>query len=266
MENLIYSAFWQEKAHKENPFSAEECFCYGYNVYEDLLPNANWMEYILLLFKKGDKASKRQLALFDKLAIFLANPGPRDPSVQAAMCSAVSKTTASAVLTSSLVVGGGMLGGGLEVSFAMEQFKLWKKDGIPSRIEIPSNTVDSWLPFEHVPGFDPSGDCLPQPVENCLHLMDGIYEGGTISWLRSSLIELQEKINYPLAKSGLAAAVFLDLGIESFIAEQCYMMLRLPGVIAHAQEQQRLGYRKFPFYQESLQLQNDPGEYKGRLK
>ncbi|PCI47081.1 MAG: citryl-CoA lyase [Moraxellaceae bacterium] len=264
MENFIYSTFWQENAQQGNPFSAEECICYGYNVYDDILENGGCREFVLLLFKKGKRPAQWEIELFDKLALFLANPGPRDPSVHAAMCSAVSQTTAAAVLTSALVVGGGLLGGGHEVPFVMEQFVLWREQGIPSTIDIPEqDCIDAWLPFEHVPGFDPNEDSLSRPIKQGLNVLAGLSNVGTLGWLKNNQPELQEKIGYPLAKSGLAAAAFLDLGIEPYIAEQCYMMLRLPGVIAHAHDQHQQGYRKFPFFQDSLQLQDDPGEFKG---
>ena len=264
MDHFIYSTFWQENAQPENPFSAEACFCYGYNVYDDILKNGGWREFVLLLFKKGKRPDPWEIELFDKLALFLANPGPRDPSVHAAMCSAVSQTTATAILTSALTVGGGLLGGGHEVPFAMAQFALWREQGIPPVIDCPEqDCIDAWLPFEHVPGFDPNEDSLSRPLEQGFNVMADISCGGNLSWLKNNQIELQEKTGYPIAKSGLAAAVFLDLGVEPYIAEQCYMMLRLPGVIAHAHDQHQQGYRKFPFFQDSLQLRDDPGEYKG---
>lgn len=264
MEQFIYSTFWQERAQQGNPFSADECSCYGYNVYDDILENGSWREFVLLLFKKGVKPNQREAELFDKLALFLANPGPRDPSVHAAMCSAVSKTTATAVLTSALVVGGGLLGGGHEVPFVMEQFSLWREKGIPPVIDNPEQeSVDVWLPFEHVPGFDPNEDDLSRPIRQGLKVMAGLSARGFLAWLEKNRSELEGKIGYPVSKSGLAAAAFLDLGVEPYIAEQCYMMLRLPGVIAHAHDQHQQGYRKFPFFEDSLQLLDDPGEFKG---
>ncbi|PCJ22305.1 MAG: citryl-CoA lyase [Gammaproteobacteria bacterium] len=266
MDNNIYSTFWQENAQKENPFIAEECFCYGYNVYDDVLPNGSSAEFILLLFSQGQKPSVMASALFDKLTLFLANPGPRDPSVHAAMCSAVSKTTATAVLTSALAVGGGLLGGGHEVPYAMKQISEWRNKGIPTTIEAPEqDCVDVWLPFEHVPGFAPNEDRLSRPLAQGLSVLSKCSERGYLQWLSEHQAELQKIIGYPVATSGLAAAAFLDLGIEAYIAEQCYMMMRLPGVIAHAHDQHQLGFQKFPFFHDSLELEDDPGAFKGEV-
>jgi citrate synthase len=40
--------------------------------------------------------------------------------------------------------------------------------------------------------------------------------------------------------------------------EMLYLLLRLPGAAAHALEQERLGYKRFPFY--AVELEDDPAD------
>lgn len=260
MDYPIFSNFWQEEAQDDNPFVAKSCYCYGYDVYEDILANADSHAYWLMLFKKGKRPVDREIKLFDKLAILLANPGPREPMVHAAMCSSISGTNAAAVLTSSLAVGNGLLGGAREVPTIMDQFKCWQAQGIPQKIEIPEQEhADVWLPFEHVPGFDPNGNLTPRPIISALEVMTDIEIDGQVNWLKRNRAELEEKVGYPLSITAVAAAAMSDLGLENDYAEMVFLMLRMPGVIAHANEQKEFGFKKFPFYQDALELMDDPG-------
>jgi len=76
----LHTSIWTEDAEDDNPYVAKRCLAHGYDVYGELIHKATWVEYILLLFK-GDKPSPSASALLEKLAIAIANPGPRDASV-----------------------------------------------------------------------------------------------------------------------------------------------------------------------------------------
>jgi len=84
----ITTKIWSETAERDNPFAAASCHCAGFDVYGDLLKNATYIDYLYLLFKL-EPPTKNQTALLQSLAIALANPGPRDHSVRAAMSSGV---------------------------------------------------------------------------------------------------------------------------------------------------------------------------------
>jgi citrate synthase len=70
---------------------------------------------------------------------------------------------------------------------------------------------------------------------------------------------LAQRLTYPLAMSGVAAAAFFDLGMDEHQSEMLYLLLRLPGAAAHALEQRHLGWKKFPFYASAIELVDDPG-------
>jgi citrate synthase len=57
----------------------------------------------------------------------------------------------------------------------------------------------------------------------------------------------------------VAAAALIDLAFSPEQGEMLYLLLRLPGAAVHALEQQGYGWRRFPFFANSLKLENDPG-------
>jgi citrate synthase len=61
---------------------------------------------------------------------------------------------------------------------------------------------------------------------------------------------------HPLDISGVSAAAFADLGFQPEEGEMLYLLLRLPGAAAHALEQGRNGFKRFPFY--PVELEDDP--------
>lgn len=249
MSNTIHTQIWREEAESDNPFATRTAYCRGYDVYGKMLGNARWVEMLFLLFQV-DAPSTSQADMLEALAVALANPGPRDASVHAAMCGGVGGSTAASSLIAALAVGAGQLSGGREVFLAMEgwaccdtDFEAWKKylthlDRIPGSI---------WPVPEHPPGFDPHGVTTPNPVRQTLDCLAKMSTGAHLSWLQENLTILETTAGYPLALSGVAAAALIDLGFTAEQGEMLYLLLRLPGAAAHALEQRHKGYKNFPF-------------------
>ncbi|MGC2166803.1 MAG: hypothetical protein WA632_12425, partial [Gallionella sp.] len=105
-EEFIHTRIWQEEAEPDNAFAAASCHCHGYDVFGELLGKASWIEYLFLLFR-GEAPTVQQAKLLEGLAIALANPGPRDASIHAAMCGGVGGSTSASCLTAALAVGAG---------------------------------------------------------------------------------------------------------------------------------------------------------------
>lgn len=259
---VYHSNIWQEEPEPDNPFAARVCYCHGYDVYGEILPQASWTEYLFLLFA-GERPTPAQARLLDKLALALANPGVRDASVRAAMNSGVSRATHAATLIAALAVGSGQYGGAQEVEICMQ---LWQECGHDlqqwqARLlePQPDTQADIWPPFEHAPGFDPNGESCPTPVVQVLDLLARLSDGQALKWLQGQRLQLERHVNAPLALSGVAAAAFVDLGLNRQQAAMLYLMLRLPGAAAHALEQRDFGWRKFPFFGKHIELDNDPG-------
>ena len=257
----IETHIWEEIPDPDNPFAAQACFCRGYDVYGDILNKASWVEYLYLLFH-GERPAKQQAKLLETLAVALANPGPRDHSVRAAMTSGVGGSTNAASLMAALAVGAGELGGAREVYLAVDywnicgtDFDQWK-----NYLTDPPHPerVDVWLPMEHPPGFDPNTDRCAKPVILVLENLCELNSSQALTYLKASRTRLEQVSGYPLAMTGVAAAALFDLGFSPDQAEMLFLLLRLPGAAVHALEQKQKGWRKYPFFHNGIVLTKDP--------
>ncbi|MDK9556206.1 citryl-CoA lyase [Marinobacter sp. M216] len=257
-EYQYHSNIWLEEPEAENPFAARACYCRGYDVYGEVVRKAGWFEYLLLMFK-GERPGTGEPELLEKLALVIANPGPREASVRAAMNAGVAGTNHSSALMAALAVGAGQYGGSQELSVCIG---LWQEcsfdfDRWCARLLNPSDDerADIWLPMEHAPGFDPNGDVTPTPILQSLDLLVGLAPAnGALAWLKANRQALEQHVGYPLAMSGLAAAALVDLGMDPDQGSMLYLMLRLPGAAAHALEQKQMGWKKFPYYGPAIEL------------
>jgi citrate synthase len=259
---VYHSSFWEEVAEDDNPFATKEAYCHGYNVYEDILQKATWFEYLYVMFK-GEKPTEAQAKLLEKLAIALANPGPREASVRAAMNGGVGGSTHAASLMAALAVGAGQYGGSHEVFLVVQ---LWSKCGFDIdkwklKLSNPNEDprADIWNPVEHGPGFDPNISTCPSSVIQILDALESTKSGGALSWLKENRSILEEHLGYSLAVSGVAAAAFYDLELNEDQASMLYLIFRLPGAAAHALEQSSVPWNKFPFFGDAIELLDDPG-------
>lgn len=261
----IRTRIWREEPEPDNPFAAAACYCHGYDVYGDVLGKAAWIEYVYLLFR-GERPDEAQARLFEDLAVAIANPGPRDHSVLAAMNGGVGGSHAAACLMAALGVGAGQLGGAREVALAMENWAACglSMDAWRGRIADPprEERADVWPEMEHTPGFDPHGASCSTPVRQTLDHLAARSPGQALPWLASNREALERLADSPLAMTGVAAAALTDLGFPPDEGEMLFLMLRLPGAAVHALEQKEFGFRRFPFFHDAVHLANDPGVYR----
>lgn len=262
MSNDFHSRIWDEEPEADDPFTAAACFAHGFDVYGDLLGKVRITQYLFLLFT-GKAPTAAQERLLDLLSVALANPGPREASVNAAMNGGVGGSTAAACLMAALAVGAGQYGGAHEVWHAMN---LWVEcdTSLPTwltRLAEPDKPTraDIWLPMEHAPGFNPNGVSCPTPVRQTLDVLARESPGHRLAWLATHREALEAAARCPLAMSGVTAAALADLGLDPVRGEMLCLLLRLPGAAVHALEQWEVGWRRFPFYHDSLHILDDPG-------
>ena len=259
-KQTIRTRIWLEEPEPDNAFATKAAYCHGYDVYGEMLGQISWVEMLCLLFQ-GEIPAKRQANLLEALAIALSNPGPRDPSVHAAMCGGVGGSTSASCLIAALSVGAGQLSGGREILLAMQN---WKSCGLDieawqKQLSTPADTcVSIWPTMEHPPGFDPHGISTATPVTQTLTLLAQLSTAAYLPWLSKNLQHLEAAANHPLSLSGVAAATFADLGFSPEQGEMLYLLLRLPGAAAHSLEQKGYGHKKFPFF--TLELEDSPVE------
>lgn len=255
----VRTHIWHEEPEADNPFATQTARCHGYDVAGDMLGRARWAEMLFLLFR-GQAPSAPQAQLLDALALVLANPGPRDPAVHAAMCAGVGGSPAASALMAALAVGAGQCGGAREVFLAMRSWELCGTELAAWRQRLSEPLADDrpsiWPAAEHPAGFEPHAQHAATLV---LQVLDGLADlagPGPLAWLAMHRPALESLAGAPLAMTGIAAAALHGLGFTPDQGEMLHLLLRLPGAAAHTLEQQALGHREFPFF--DLTLQDDP--------
>lgn len=258
-KNSIRSRIWREESEPDNPFATRTAYCRGYDVFGQIVGNARWVEMLVLLFR-DELPGTAALDMLEALAVALANPGPRDPSIHAAMCGGVGGSSAAASLIAALSVGAGRYRGAREVFDAMIAWDCCGTNLAAWNTYVYRDTseeiVDTWPKREHAPGFDPHGVSTATSVCQLLETLARIGASPRLLWLVTHKQELEGIVGHPLDVSGVAAAAFADLGFRPNEGEMLYLLLRLPGAAAHALEQEGYGYKNFPFY--PVELADDP--------
>lgn len=257
-EEPIHTRIWREEPEPGNPFATRAAFCRGYDVYGEMLGQSRWVEMLTLLFR-DEAPTKAEADLLEALAVALANLGPRDPAAHAAMCGGVGGSTSASCLMAALAVGAGQYGGGREVFLAMEAWNACGTDIDAWRQRLaapPPQEISIWPAPEHPPGFDPHGISTSTPVRQTLSCFARLSTGPRLPWLEKHRLELEAATKLPLALTGVAAAALADLGYTPEQGEMLHLLLRLPGVAAHALEQRHYGHKRFPFF--AVELEDDP--------
>ena len=260
--DVIHTRIWKEEPEADNPFAAKTAYCFGYDVFGQMLGNARWVEMLYLLFR-GEAPSPKQADLIEAVAVALANPGPRDPSVHAAMCAGVCGSTAASTLVAALAAGAGGMSGGRDVLLALRAWKEYGMDLPAWKLSLaggPGRMLDIWPDLEHQPGFEPHGVRRSSVVEKAMTCFVDLSPGPHLTWLASNADALERAAGRPLSMAGVAAAAYHDLGFSPDEGEMLHLLLRLPGAAAHALEQKGYGFRKFPFF--SVEVENDPAKEK----
>lgn len=260
--HVVRSRIWQEEPEPNNPYAARAAYCRGFDVFGEMLGNSRWVEILYLLFREEPPVAA-EADLLEAVAVALANPGPRDPSVHAAMCGGVCGSTAASSLMAALAVGAGGLGGSREVFRVMQG---WAECGLSVdswrawMAPMSSPPASAWPAPEHPPGFDPNGVSTATTVRQTLECLARLSPGPRLAWLEQNLAAMEAAAGLPIALSGVVAAAFSDLNFDPEQGEMLYLLMRLPGAAAHALEQRPLGYKKFPFG--TVELENDAQEAK----
>ncbi len=261
-KEVIHTRIWQEIPETDNPFVAKECYCCGYDVFGEVVGKASWIEYLYLLFMQ-ERPTSEHVVMLENLAVAIANPGPRDHSVRAAMNAGAGGSTYASSLMAALAVGAGQFGGAHEIAICM---KLWSSCGRElakwkNHLTDYAALEDSeaWGPMEHAPGFYPYSSSASKPVLQTLSILSQCSTARSVFWLQDNRIELEEITNCGLSFPGVAAAVFTDIGMTPLQGEMLYLLLRLPGAAVHALEQEQYGWRNYPFFSDALTVTDDPG-------
>lgn len=232
----VATRIWQEIPSEHNPYIAESCHCHGYDILE--LAGKRGFSDVIFLLQLGELPSASQSQLFETLLVSLINPGPRHPATRAAMNAGVGKTDPAHILPiSQSVLSGDYLGGG-EVSACMTFLRENRKKA-PEQVTVEL-LASMERPVEgdwHIaPGFGSHFggiDIVPGRIASQLMKLPG--KGPALDWADGFVKSLREH-NLGWLTTGIAAAVFLDLGFHPRAGAGLFQITSSPGLLAHGLE------------------------------
>lgn len=240
---------WQELPSSDNPYIAASALCHGYDLFE-LMGKRNFADVFYLLFR-GELPTPAESVLLQQLMIALINPGPRHPATRAAMNAGIGKTDPLHILPiSSAVLGGNYMGAG-EIEEAMRFLRKQQRSSaelffhsLPSRI-----TQENDNPTENLltPGFGSRNggiELMAVELANRLVKLDGA--GDALRWGCQLNQHLYERGRGWLL-TGVAAAVFSDLGFQPRVGGCIFQLLSAPGLVAHGLEVANKPITAMPF-------------------
>lgn len=243
---------WKEEPSGDNPYIASSALCHGYNLFE-LMEKRSFVDVFYLLFR-GELPSKAEAQLLQQLMIALINPGPRHPATRAAMNVGVGKTDPLHILPiSTAVLGGAYMGGG-EIEPAMRFFRKHQQTNpVDFVVECLANlSAEKTEPQQEkisaqCVGFGVRNggiDIMASEIAQRLVALEGA--GKALHWVCAVNAELHSH-GVGVLTTGVAAAVFADLGFQPRAGGSLFQLLGAPGLLAHGLELANKPITAMPF-------------------
>jgi citrate synthase len=243
----IATRIWQEEPDPENPYLALRCRCQGYDLF-DLMRECRFLDVLLLLFT-GELPTKEQARLLELLMIALINPGPRHPASRAAMNAGAGRTDPAHILPISMSVLSGSHLGAHEVEMAMRFLRrhLRRQPGQTAERLIGESQRPLKGDWHIAPGFGSRyGGIDPIPRHLASTLVEQPGHGPALRW-GAAFAEALVSESMGWLSTGVAAAVFLDLGCRPPAGAGLFQLLSAPGLLAHGIEMAGRPTTSLPF-------------------
>ncbi len=230
---------WAEQPSRDNPYITASALCHGYDLFE-LMEKRSFVDVFYLLFR-GDLPSVAEAQLLQTLMIALINPGPRHPATRAAMNVGVGKTNPLHILPIASAVLGGEHQGGGELENAMRFLRKYQKtnpsdwESLASDLDASDEIAEETSPSA-TPGFGARYggiDLLAAGIAERLVKLEAA--GKALKWGDEFAKTLAPTGNGWLI-TGVAAAVFADLGFQPKAGGALFQLLGAPGLVAHGLE------------------------------
>lgn len=234
---------WSELPSDDNPYIAAKTFCHGYDLIE-LMEKRSFVDVFYLLFR-GELPSKAEAQLLQSLMIALINPGPRHTATRAAMNVGVGKTDPLHILPiASAVLGGEHLGGG-EIETAM---RFLRKRQQEAPVDVAAEMMKTFhQQGSNFPGFgEHFGGVDLMAKDIARQLLKKEAAGDALRWGNQFATAL-EPHGCGWLTTGVAAAVFSDLGFHPRAGGCLFQLLGAPGLIAHGLELANKPITAMPF-------------------
>lgn len=237
---------WQEQASPDNPYIASSALCHGYDLLE-LMEKRSFVDVFYLLFR-GDLPTAAEARLLQALMIGLINPGPRHPATRAAMNAGVGKSDPVHILPiAAAVLGGEHAGGGIieaSMRFLRKHQSSDPQQYVRQLVEESPNPEDLIV---QIPGFGQQFggiDLLAKGIAE--HLVSLAAAGSALRWGCEFAAQL-EPLGMGWLNTGIAAAVFADLGFQPRAGGSLFQLLGVPGMVAHGLELANKPITAMPF-------------------
>lgn len=234
---------WSETPSLENPYITSSAHCHGYDLYE-LMAKRSFVDVFYLLFR-GELPTKSEAKLLEQLMIALINPGPRHSATRAAMNAGIGKTEPVHILPIALGVYGGKYQGAGEIESAM---RFLRKACKQSTEAVAQQLLsESYKDDQLCAGFGRhygGVDLLTSGLAKRLVSLAGA--GEVLRWADKFADQLAS-VNMGWYTTGLAAAVFCDLGFLPRMGASLFQLLGAPGLAAHGLELANKPITDMPF-------------------
>lgn len=233
---------WHETESESSPYTADRAFCHGYDLVQ-LASHCSFAATLFLLLK-GELPSEGQEKLFNTLLVAMINAGPRHQAVRAAQLAGAGKTDPQHILS----IGLAALGGEAERLPAIMKFMVRAARQSPS---VLLDSVDSVANDEDLaralPGFGRRfGEADPLLKKLADVLLSQATDSSCLRW-GSELHDLLAARQAGWLRTGLIAAILLDLGFPARSAGVLYQLINAPGIAAHGLEMHGLPRTALPF-------------------
>ncbi len=244
----------REIADPGNPFVAERVLWHGYDVL-DLMERRSLVEVVFCLLK-GELPSALQARQLQQTLILLANPGPRHAGARAVMNASVSKTDPLHFLPIGLALMGGEQLGGAEVRDAIKFLRRnIRHDPCARAAElceaISEQARQEGEPVRPAPGFGgcfAGIDSFARTAAARLH--KSFPHNEALAWGMAFVSGL-ESANAGWRITGLAAAMFTELGLPPNVGAGLFQLASSPGLLAHGIELSGKPVTDMPFISDS---------------
>lgn len=227
---------WYEKPSDKNPYIADKSYLHGYDLL-DLVQHRSFVDVLFLMFK-GELPTPEQAKILETLMIACVSPGPRHPSVRAAMNAGVSKANHEHILPIGLMALGGEYNGAAEVEKAIQ---FLQKNNSLAPDQIASALFQKAKPIQgdwHIaPGFGTYYGDVNQMAQELASVLEELPEMGShFSWGVKFVAFIEDK-KLGWLHTGVVAAILADLGIGAREGAGLYQIMSSPGILAHGLEQ-----------------------------
>lgn len=229
----------RELPDPHNPYLTAGAQWHGYDVLE-LMEYRSFSD-VLYLLVSGELPEREQSRLLERILIALANPGPRHAAVRGVMSASVSRARPEHLLP----IGMGLMGGchdGAALVYAAARFLHDERHRDPAQLggELVAQGISP-------PGFGRSHGGVDRRAAGLAAALLGLHPEATALAWGEDLCRSLATAGQSWLMAGVAAAVFVQLGLSPAAAAGLYQLAAGPGLLAHGLELRGQPLTAMPF-------------------